>query len=197
MPSALVQMTTANFPLVDQIDSMAFQSCSRLGIASFPQVTTMGEKAFQFCASLTAADFPKLTILEGQSFEGCASLMTANFPAVTTLNGGLHFKGDLKLVMINLESVQTIGTVADGNDCFYGCTALRTIIMPVVPPTLGKGCFTNTAGGNSPRISIHVRNDTSIPLYTAKWTADTGSTVSVSNPRYAEPPVRIDRALGV
>jgi hypothetical protein len=99
-----------------------------IGNISLPAtVTGLGDFAFVWNNVLTAVDFPGVTNIGTMAF---------------ALSG---------LVSANLPLAQSIG-----ENAFYYCTALVTLELPAVPPSLGPGVFKNTDSYSYPDLYINV-----------------------------------------
>lgn len=131
---------------------------------------TYGTSTFQNCTGLTSVNAPNLTQLRGKIFNGCSSLKNCNFPKVIKIEGDqviektavetLVFPAFTGAVYSNALRYNTSLTAVDLNactslngNCFYGCTALATLIIRGNSvPTMGNiNSLTNTpfASGGS------------------------------------------------
>ena len=101
-------------------------------------VTSVGNEAFIGCTSLTTAIFPNATSLGVESMRNCARLTTIEIPKTIQINGCCFF-GCYWLPRIFLQSV----TALTGQQIFWGCSELTTVIMGKRATLGNANSFTN------------------------------------------------------
>lgn len=87
-------------------------------------VSRVGQSAFGFCQKLRTLILTSATILGSEAVRTCDVLSNVEIPKVNTING-LCFFGDYTLKRIFLRDV----TALNGQQIFFNCTRLTTIVM--------------------------------------------------------------------
>lgn len=87
-------------------------------------VSSVGQSAFKLCNKLRTLILTSATILDIEAVRSCESLSNVEIPKVNTING-LCFFGDYTLKRIFLRDV----TALNGQQIFFNCTRLTTIVM--------------------------------------------------------------------
>lgn len=87
-------------------------------------VSSVGQSAFKFCNKLRTLILTSATILDIEAVRSCDSLSNVEIPKVNTINGFCFF-GDYTLKRIFLRDV----TALNGQQIFFNCTGLTTIVM--------------------------------------------------------------------
>ena len=108
-----------------KIEKSAFNGCSSMALTSLelPQCTSIGEAAFLNCASMNAdINLPQLTSIGIRAFHNSGIAKVTSLGSITSLPDGVW-----------------TGSVYAG--VFYGCTQLKTIILPDSLTSIGTGSF--------------------------------------------------------
>ena len=162
-------VTFAGSPMLNLIDSTAFEGCIKLPTINIPaNVTSFGTNCFRNCYSLTSLNIPagilnipnffasniKLpsitipnyikSIGEG-AFQDCSNCTALTFTATSTVTsiGASAFKGCTKITVITIPT--TVASI--GISAFQNCTTLSSVTFPHTPtlPTIGVDAFTSRA----------------------------------------------------
>jgi hypothetical protein len=128
---SIIQKTITEFndDTVQTVGYSAFAGCTELTHVNLPELTTShgtenhSNHVFSGCSSLTNVELPKLHTVYGEMFSGTKIVSlclpsAANFP-------GSSFRGMQSLVTIDLPTA----TSTPGGSSFYGCHALRNVIL--------------------------------------------------------------------
>ncbi len=153
---------------VTSIGSYAFYRCASLTTAAMPDsVTSIGDYAFYDCSSLESVIIPEgVTSIEYGAFSDCASLTSVSIPDSVTSVSESAFSGcdsleynyyDNALYLGNSNNPYLILIKAYGEgiqscaisentkiifkDAFYGCTWLKSIIIPEGVTSIGSNAF--------------------------------------------------------
>jgi hypothetical protein len=144
--TAIAPGALANNPILNSVDLSAtvipaipdniFQNCRTLTAVTLPvSITTIGVSAFQNCA-LTTIDLPDdLTAIYDSAFAGTL-LTTIDLPDGLTTIGASAFAGTL---LTDIDLPDGLTTIAPST--FAGCTALKSIVFPTVPFSIGEAAF--------------------------------------------------------
>ena len=142
-------LNKAILPNCKKIESSAFNGCSSMALTKLelPLCTSIGGSAFNGCKSmaLTKLELPLCTSIGGSAFLNCASMNAdINLPQLTSIGiRAFHNSGIAKVT--SLGSITSLpdgvwtGSVYAG--VFYGCTQLKTIILPDSLTSIGTGSF--------------------------------------------------------
>lgn len=136
------------------IGNLAFAGCSNLAIIDIPEsLTSIGDEAFSNCDGLTTIYLPdSVKELGDNPFSGCDYLTHINVSAdnsyLATIDGVLFSKADKRLVCYPCafdaeEYSVPNGINSIGNDAFYNCSALTTIVLPDSVTEIGEWAFYN------------------------------------------------------
>ena len=101
-------------------------------------VTSVANDVFINCLQLKTAIFPNATSLGANSMRNCARLTTIEIPKTIQINGCCFF-GCYWLPRIFLQSV----TALTGQQIFWGCSELTTVIMGKRATLGNANSFTN------------------------------------------------------
>ncbi len=136
---------------VATIGNEAFSGCRSLSSLSLPSgLKTLEGKAFALCTSLTNVALPaSITNYEAPVFYGCSDLeeiqVDALNPIFESVDGVLFSEDLLTLVEYPVgagdEYVVPMGTMKIGDNAFYGCESLQSIVIPSSVKTIGQGAF--------------------------------------------------------
>ena len=127
---------------ITSIGDYTFYGCSSLASVTIPSsVTTIGTHAFGYCPSLTSVAIPEgVASIAIYTFYGCSSMSSVTIPSSVTTIGDSAFGNCSSLTSVTIPSSVT----SIGGGAFNGCINLKTIrCLPVNPPVLGNGAFTN------------------------------------------------------
>lgn len=138
---------------IPKVGAHAFDGCASLKELAFPQNEgklrcEIGDFAFANCSSLPAVSlyFPTLTIGES-AFENCESLETVCLTNHTSEIGKRAFALCSKMQTLRSDDVPVDGVViADvsgdlGDEAFYGCSSMDTILLPKDIANIGTAAF--------------------------------------------------------
>ena len=117
MPTRIAAIPSQDMTLINSL-------IDRSIISIESDVTSVGIEVFIWCLSLTTAIFPNATSLGVSSMRSCTQLTTIEIPKTIQINGTCFF-GCYNLPRIFLQSV----TALTGQQIFYNCPALTTVIM--------------------------------------------------------------------
>jgi hypothetical protein len=112
---------------IKKIVSWTFNNCPRLSrVSNMTGLIEIERFAFSYCHALSEMEFGKLEIIGNVAFLGCNSLKSINMPSIGMLRPGA-FNSCKKLTGAafggKLERIE--------QNVFYGCTALRRIVIPL------------------------------------------------------------------
>ena len=129
------------------IGSYTFQDCKKLTSLTVPEsVTELGDGVCSGCTALTAVTLPdQISSIAGWAFNGCSSLTEITVPASVQTIGKAAFQNCTALTDVAFEdgsSLKEIGN-SDNYNAFAGCTALKTINIPISVEEIGKRAFQN------------------------------------------------------
>lgn len=116
-------------------------------IKYFKNLTAIGSSAFNGCTSLalTSLELPQCTSIGVYAFLNCASMNAdINLPLLTSIGiRAFHNSGIAKVTSLgsitSLPDGEWTGSVYAG--VFYGCTQLKTVILPDSLKTIGRNSF--------------------------------------------------------
>ena len=140
------KLTSVNVPKVTRADSSVFRECSSLTSIDLPAITALRSYFFYGCSKLTSVNIPNVVLLEPSVFQNCSSLTSIDLPNVTSASGDSQFQGCRKLTSVNvpifskvpehafrdcssLTSIDLPAAISLGMYSFYGCSALKMIIL--------------------------------------------------------------------
>ena len=152
---------------VTAIGDEAFYYCKSLTSIILPDgVTSIGDRAFYWCDSLTSITIPdSVTSIGDSAFSCCYSLTDINVNSKNKYyasEDGVLFNKDKSVLILYpkgktvkeysiLDSVTTIG-----NDAFFNCLSLTSIIITDSVTTIGDNAFSYCYGLTSVTISDSV-----------------------------------------
>ena len=122
--SATTSLEEINLPsTITSISSYAFQSSAISNKLNLPNLISLGSRSFKNSKITEIEDLGEITEIPGGNsagaFWGCSRLLKARLPGTLT---------------------------AIGQQAFYDCSALHTLIVEAItPPTVGSGAFTGTS----------------------------------------------------
>ena len=131
MPTRIAAIPSQDMTLINSL-------IDRSIISIESDVTRVGNEVFNGCGSLTTAIFPNATSLGADSMRGCTRLTTIEIPKTIQINGCCFF-GCSWLPRIFLQSV----TALTGQQIFWSCSALTTVIMGKRATLGNTNSFTN------------------------------------------------------
>lgn len=151
---------------VNTIGNSAFDCCRGLTAVSIPEnVTSIGDLAFRNCTKLMSIEISKdLTSIGISSFFGCAtvnSITVANDNPVYHSSGNCLIETESKMMILGCVSsvIPTDGSVTSiGPNAFYGCTELKSIVIPDCVETIGSSAFQGCTGLTSVTIPNCVKS---------------------------------------
>lgn len=136
------RLKTINLTNITSIGGYAFFNCRDLNHIRLNRNATIGAAAFDNCMSLEEINIPttyNYSKIEYYTFRHCSGLTEVDIPA-------------------NISGI--------GDEAFYGCTKLQSIIVrATTPPTLGFHPLTNT---NDCPIFVP---DREVDMYKSRWTS--------------------------
>lgn len=107
-----------NLPVLNSLESGAFEKCSSLENVSMPIITEIPANTFKDCIALNEIDMPTVIAIGANSFVN-TSLKSVFFDKVTEV-GSYAFKDAKLLEYVVLPKTENMGT-----GCFQGCTNLK------------------------------------------------------------------------
>lgn len=128
---------------ITQLQNRQFIECESLRTIKIPSsVLSLGSSAFSGCKSLHEINIPNgVTTISSLCFQNCYSMASCVLPTVLTTLENSAF-ASTGLISITIPSSVT----SIENGVFAGCLYLSNVYMTsTTPPTLGIGCFNNTA----------------------------------------------------
>lgn len=142
----LTEVTFAEGCQLNEIDNIAFDSCSSLTRFDFPSsVTTMGHSVFHECSGLTSVTFPsdsRLTTMSNGNFYHCAALPTISFPNSLTEISSATCMNCYSLTSVTFGSETRI----IGESSFQDCWKLDNVVLPSKVTTIYDDAFLNCSG---------------------------------------------------
>lgn len=137
---------------VTSIENSAFSGCSGLTSIVVPNsVISIGSSAFEYCYSLTSVVIGDgVTNIEHGAFALCFVLnnitVTEDNANYKSINGNLYSKDGKTLVQYAIGKTDTEFTIPDGvtsigNEAFYRCTNLTSIVIPDSTTSIGEMSF--------------------------------------------------------
>jgi hypothetical protein len=150
--SDCVGLTSVVIPSsVTAIGDSAFSDCGGLTSVIIPEgVTAIGDSAFSDCGGLTGVNIPSsVTAIGDSAFSGCEGLraftVAAGNTAYSSQNGILYNKAKTTVVSVPptksgaLNLPNTLTRI--GNEAFYGCGGLTSVIIPSGVTSIGDYAF--------------------------------------------------------
>jgi|GEM_PF-982389 len=144
----------------------AFYGCSNLSSVDIPElITTIGRSAFYDCGSLITVTIPSsVSNIGGLVFYGCNQLTTiavdSGNPDYSSSDGVLFNKIQTELIVCppaKSGSYTIPSTVKSiGNNAFWECSDLTSIVFPDSLKTIESGAFTKCNGLNSLILPVSV-----------------------------------------
>lgn len=118
----------------------AFNECSHLLTIDTSNVTTIGDSAFYNCTALTRADLSSLQTLSTGVFRRCSNVtdfVNLRIPNLTGTLGESAFAECSQIInVLDLGTIDTIGTADRDWDPFMVCNNLETIVVPETVTTI-------------------------------------------------------------
>ena len=139
-----------------QINSGAFESCTRLTTLTFPNnLTRIGSKAFFCCSGLNSLSFNDgLVEIGPQAFGGCSGLTSITIPSsVTTIGDNAFDSSQLTSLTFNTPS----SLISIGTGAFQAKDSTVTVTIPASVTKLWVKCFNNFYPANVSVDDISVR----------------------------------------
>lgn len=134
---------------IEKIETAAFYGCTSLKSLELPKVKNIFGYAFSYCSGLEEFSMPNVQSIGVDAFTGCTKLIKSkkgvNFVGdwvvgcsndITELiipDGARGIAGRAFAKRKNIVSATIPDSVEDriGTECFYGCTSLETLTMPM------------------------------------------------------------------
>lgn len=118
----------------------AFNNCSHLLTIDTSNVTTIEYNAFHSCTALKRADLSSLQTMSESVFLGCSNVTDFVNLRIPNLTGKLvqsAFALCSQIInVLDLGTIDTIGTVDRDWDPFFACDNLETIVVPETVTTI-------------------------------------------------------------
>ena len=166
---------------VKSIGNYAFYECTGLTSIIIPNsVTSIGNWAFYECANLTSITIPgSVTGIGDGAFSDCTSLTSITIPDSVTnigydvfyntayynnesnwVDGVLYIGNHLIKTKDSVSGSYTIkdGTICIAGDAFYGCTGLKSIVIPDSVKSIDSMAFYGCTGLKSMTIPDSVKS---------------------------------------
>ena len=118
---------------VTVIEQFAFNGCISLTAVDFAgKLERIGTFSFHGCESLKSVNLPSLRVLAAYAFSDCTGLTDVGLPeGLEEIKDGA-FSSCKSLKSITMPSFGAIPSNVVLKDCFYGCGALSTVVLPGV-----------------------------------------------------------------
>ncbi len=141
---------------VTSIGDRAFFDCAALTSITLPEgLTSIGDGAFTWCTSLTGITLPdSVTEMGSNPFRDCEKLtdirVSPDQPMFATIDGVLINKAEKKLICYPYaftasEYQVPKGILSIGDDAFYWCDSLTSIMLPEGLTSIGDRAFSGCA----------------------------------------------------
>ena len=139
---------------VTTIQHYAFGHCYSLASVTFGNsVTTIQKEVFAVCTSLTNITIPNSVTSIGEGvFVNCTSLISIEVDAdnrnYKSIDGNLYSKDGKTLIQYAIGKTDTrfkvpSGVTSIGDDAFYHCTSLTSVVIPDSVTSIGYSAFSN------------------------------------------------------
>jgi hypothetical protein len=153
----VINLVSADFPVVTAIDEGAFYACVKLTGASMSAVTSLGQNAFRGCEKLEGASLPALTVVPEGAFANCFALASLNIPVAKTIER-YAFDSNSALGAVSLPAATVVDARAFyratslvelsmpaiteiGSEAFADCSALKILRLGNADPSVGENAF--------------------------------------------------------
>lgn len=149
------------------VNDSAFEGCKNITLLNIPDnVKGLGKSVFKDCSNLTAIKFGSgVEYADTNCFKGCIALDTIKFNQTMTSLGGGVFSDCTSLVEVkdmpnslkDWVAVTSSTGYGFGNSMFAGCTALKSVELPIyitqIPESVFAGCTALNAVYNADNIT--------------------------------------------
>lgn len=151
-----------DFTNVVSIANAAFKNCGISEVYA-PKVESIGENAFEN-AKLASVYTPLLTQIKKATFKGCSNLADVSAESVEILGNDAFFESGIEEVYFpnmktigtnafrlctSLSTIRSLGSISSTQDAsgaygvFYGCSSLKSAVLPESYTSIGQNTFKN------------------------------------------------------
>ena len=125
------KLVSFDSPSVKVVNQYAFYNCTELTTVKLSSATGLRDRAFDGCSKLESIDAPSATVINTYAFNNCTNLVNVNLPSAISIEGNV-FSWCTKLKKLNFPSLTSVG-----NTAIYKCLELESVDLPSVTSIQG------------------------------------------------------------